>query len=194
MHHGSDANGYEAVAARFISVRNPSIGVAPVRAWAERLPRGASVLDLACGSGEPLGRTLIETGLSVYAVDASPTLAAEFRRRFPGVPVACEPAEESAFHHRTFAGVLSWGLLFLLEGESQRALIARVAACLEPGGSFLFTAPSQTCIWTDMLTGRTSRSLGADAYRAALREAGLDLIAEHDDEVGNHYYEARRGL
>lgn len=188
----ADASGYEAVAARFIAARNPSIGVARVKAWAERLPPGAPVLDLGSGSGEPLGRTLVEAGLSVYAVDASPTLAAEHRRRFPRVPVACERAEESGFHGRSFAGVLAWGLLFLLEDGTQRSLIARVARRLEPGGSFLFTAPRQACIWTDMLTGRASRSLGVDAYGEAIRRAGLDLIAEYDDEAGNHYYETIR--
>jgi hypothetical protein len=33
-------------------------------------------------------------------------------------------------------------------------------------------------------------SLGADAYRALLAHAGLDVRAEYDDEGDNHYYEA----
>jgi SAM-dependent methyltransferase len=125
-------------------------------------------------------------------VDASPTLAAAFARRFPQAQVACEPAEESSLFGMTFDGIVAIGLLFLLAPDVQLVVIDRVAAALRPGGRFLFTAPAHACTWSDLLTGRPSVSLGADAYRRALADAGLNLVAEHVDEGENHYYEAAR--
>jgi SAM-dependent methyltransferase len=166
------------------------VGAAAVRRWARSLPRGAAVLDLGCGHGVPLAAALLEEGCAVHGVDASPTLVAAFRRRFPGVPVACEPVEDSAFFGRSFDAVLAWGLLFLLPDGAQRGLVRRVGAALAPGGRFLFTAPAAACTWTDVLTGRPSRSLGSEGYRAALADAGLVLSGQHVDEGDNDYHEA----
>jgi hypothetical protein len=41
-----------------------------------------------------------------------------------------------------------------------------------------------------VLTGRPSRSLGAEAYLSALADAGLTLGAQVVDEGENHYVEA----
>lgn len=56
-------------------------------------------------------------------------------------------------------------------------------------GRLLFTSPAQTCRWNDVLTGRESISLGADAYKAAMAEAGLTGVGEYVDEGENHYYD-----
>lgn len=84
--------------------------------------------------------------------------------------------------------MLAWGLLFLLEPGAQARVIEKVARALKPGGRFLFTAPREPVEWLDGMTGRPSRSLGEDAYRRLLREAGLTWIADARDEGGNHYY------
>jgi len=161
-----------------------------VRRWAHSLPQGASVLDLGCGHGVPISMTLIEEGVVVYGVDASPSLTAAFQCRFPHAPVACEAVEDSPFFGRTFDGVIAVGLMFLLPGEGQRQLIGKVAQALNPGGRFLFTSPAQVCTWIDKLTGRQAQSLGVEAYRAALAESGFALAGEHVDEGDNHYYDA----
>jgi SAM-dependent methyltransferase len=185
------SNGWEAVAEEFMRLRSPT-GLATIRNWAASLPRGGSVLDVGAGSGEPLTAALIEEGFDVSAVDASPTMVAAFQRRFPGVEVACEPAETSHFFDRTFDGALAIGLVFLLPVDSQSELIRRMAAALKPGGRWLFSAPSQVCAWDDLLTGRPSSSLGADEYRRIVASSGLQLVGEHVDEGENHYYEARK--
>ena len=185
------SNGWEAVAEEFMRLRSTT-GLATVRKWAASLPRGGSVLDVGAGSGEPLTAALIEEGLDASAVDASPTMVAAFRRRFPGVEVACEPAERSRFFDRTFDGALAIGLVFLLPAKSQREVIRRMAAALKPGGRLLFSAPRQVCVWEDLLTGQPSSSLGADEYRRIIAGSGLHLIGEHVDEGETHYYEARK--
>jgi SAM-dependent methyltransferase len=187
------SNGYEAVAAEFLAHRGRStIGIETVREWARALPQGASILDLGCGDGVPVASTLLSHGFTLHAVDASPSMVAAFLRRFPNTPAACEPVETSELFGRTFDGVVAVGLIFLLAPEPQRTVIRKAARALQPGGRFLFTAPAQRCTWTDVLTGRPSISLGAEAYRATLAEAGLDVLLEPEDEGDNHYYSARK--
>ena len=187
------SNGYKAVATDLIAVRQQSrIGLARIHVWGRSLPQGASILDLGCGFGVPISQALINDGFVIYGVDASSSLITEFRRRFPDVNVACEAVEDSRFFDRTFDGVIAVGLLFLMSEDSQRDLIRRVGLALNSGGRFLFTAPAQSCTWTDILTGRESLSLGADAYKAIIADAGLTLVGEHSDEGDNHHYDTCR--
>jgi 2-polyprenyl-3-methyl-5-hydroxy-6-metoxy-1,4-benzoquinol methylase len=183
------SNGYEALAEAFVSGRVRSqIGVATVRAWGRSLPRGASILDVGCGPGVPISEALMADGFDVHGIDASPSMMAAFRKRFPHAPAACEAVEDSRFFDRTFDAVVSWGLMFLLPPETQAVLIAKAARALKPGGRFLFTAPWQVGEWNDLLTGRRSISLGYDAYKTLLEAEGLVRVGEDVDEGDNHYY------
>ncbi|MBL8148328.1 MAG: class I SAM-dependent methyltransferase [Blastocatellia bacterium] len=183
------SNGWEAVAHQFIAQRS-SIGAATVQTWCQMLPAGASVLDIGCGTGVPISEALINKGCVVYGVDASPSLVAEFNRQFPQAQTACEPVEESQFFGRKYDGIVAIGLLFLLHPDVQQALIQRVSTALKPGGRFLFSAPIQKAAWADLTTGRQSVSLGDEAYRQALADAGLKVIGEYFDEGENHYYDS----
>ena len=189
-----DSSGYEAVANIYIAGRGTrarvgdSIGAAVVKAWADAFPPGATVLDLGSGPGEPSTRILREAGLTTYAVDASPTMVAAFRERFPGVPIERNTVEASEFFNRTFNGVLAWGLMFLIDPAAQVLVIEKVARALEPHGRFLFTAPREPLQWLDGMTGRPSQSLGEHTYERLLRDAGLTWVADAEDEGGNYYY------
>lgn len=198
MGKGTDdgSNGYEAVANTYIAGRGSgagqSIGAAVVRVWADTFPPGAQVLDLGSGPGEPSTRILQEAGLRPYAIDASPTMVAAFRELFPSVPIERSTVEASAFFHRTFDGILAWGLLFLLDPAAQALVIEKVARTLEPKGRFLFTAPLQPLAWLDGMTGLPSQSLGEHGYERLLGDAGLKWVASAEDEGGNHYYFAEK--
>jgi 2-polyprenyl-3-methyl-5-hydroxy-6-metoxy-1,4-benzoquinol methylase len=185
------SNGYEERAETFIRNRFPQIGKSVARAWAESQAPGAEVLELGCGHGV-ITEVLIESGLKVSVVDASPTLLRVFRQRFPTVPTECAAAEESSFFGRTFDGVIAIGLLFLLPEEAQRTVLRKVASVLRSGGRFLFTAPQQKVEWIDILTRQPSRSLGAPVYEAILREQGLHVSWGITDEGENHYFFATR--
>ncbi len=185
------SNGYDAIAREFIAVRSAT-GREAVKKWASSLPAGCAVIDVGAGHGEPLTSVLIDGGLDVSALDASPKMVAAFKERFPGVPIACEAAEASEFFDRTFDAALAVGLIFLLPEDGQRALVRGLSKALRPGGRLLFSAPWQTGEWTDILTGHTSRSLGSEAYGALLKENGLSLSDRYEDEEANHYYEAVR--
>lgn len=159
-----------------------------MRKWAVRLQPGASILDLGCGNGVPISEALLREGFAVYGVDASETLVAKFRERFPGVAVECSSVEESTFFGRTFDAVVAWGLMFILPPESQRILISKVARALNRPGHFLFTSPKEARSWSDSMTGLPSVSLGQEAYERELAAHGLALVGHDEDEGGNFYY------
>lgn len=185
------SNGYEAIARHFVGARTPSIGPSTVQGWAKRLPTGASVLELGCGFGL-ITQVLVDAGFEVYAIDASPTLLAMCRERFPNIPTACEAAEESDFFGRTFDAVVAWGLLFLLPEDTQRAFIPKMAAALKPGGRLLFTSERDPLAWNDSLTDQRSVALGFNEYVRLLEKGGLQMDGTDQDVGGNFYYFARK--
>jgi len=187
------ASAYEAHAHAILQGRDASmIGSQVVEQWARALPQGAEVLELACGGGYPITRVLHAAGLKLWAVDSSPTLLAEFERRFPSVQVQCARVQDSDFFGRTYDAVIAEGLLFLLPEHDQLALIERVAKVLVPGGRFLFTAPIEIGSWTDLNTGMACQSLGQARYEACLNAAGFRVLGTVVDKGGNNHYEAER--
>jgi predicted TPR repeat methyltransferase len=189
------SHGYEDIAPLFINSRGKAtegIGASQVRDWVREFPKNSVFLDLGCGTGIPVSKIIMDAGMTVYGVDASPTMVKTFCENFPGVPVACEAAEESSFFNRSFDGIISWGLLFLLPKKSQEIIIKKSSEALCKGGRFLFTATSIQAEWKDAMTGRDSLSLGAEKYRELIKASGLSLLEEFEDEGENHYYHCVR--
>jgi cyclopropane fatty-acyl-phospholipid synthase-like methyltransferase len=189
----SVASAYEAHALEFLAVRDRSLmGADIVSHWARSLPAGAEVIEIACGGGYPVTRALVEAGVKLWAIDASPTLLEIFRSRFPHIPTQCSLALDSDYFGRKFGAAVSIGLLFLLEEPEQVALLQRVSEILLPGGQFLFTAPVQTATWRDLITGRECRSLGEARYVQILEHAGFRVIGTHVDQGENNHYQVQR--
>lgn len=181
---------YEKNARQFLCKRDGSnIGSEVVRGWAHKLPKNAKVLELACGGGYPITKTLVEAGVKLWAEDSSKTLIETFQSRFPSVAMKCERVQESQFFNRKFDAAIAIGLLFLLPEPEQMALIKKISNFLIPGGRFLFTSPIETGAWQDMNTGIQCYSLGYKKYKEALEKSGFRIIANFYDEGKNNYYE-----
>lgn len=189
------SNGYEHHASTFIRCRSKGInavGASSVRHWAKSLPPNATVIDVGCGAGDPISKALADEGLTIYGIDASPSMVQIFKQNFPNTPVSCEAAEDSSFFNRQFDAIIAWGLLFLLSEDTQVVVIQKMANALYTGGKLLFTAPSQKMTWKDAITEIESVSLGAEKYKELLAASGLSLIEEFEDEGENHYYHAEK--
>lgn len=197
LRHGSDrmiddsAAAYERNAQEYLSLRDRStIGVEVVERWAKSIYPGTEVLEIGCGGGFPVSRVLVDAGFKLWAVDSSPTLLSEFKKRFPNIPVDCSRALESTYFGRKFGAVIAIGFVFLLQTEEQAAFIQQVSNLITTGGRFLFTAPLEIGTWKDINTGQECRSLGRKRYESLLRGAGFRIVATYEDEGLNNYYDA----
>lgn len=185
------SRGYNDVASEFMAART-NIGVGLIRRWAHALSPRSEIIDIGAGHGKPLTAELLAAGHSVWAIDASPVLLRDLKSNFPQVCVACEAAEDSDFFERSFDAALMVGLIFLLDERVQARVLKRLQKAIKPNGKLLFSAPAEVGEWQDLLTEQSSWSLGCDEYRTLLEDAGFSLIATHEDEGRNHYYEACR--
>ena len=95
------------------------------RNWMDRfrelLPRSAHVLDIGCGSGEPIARYLIDQGCSVTGVDSSPEMIGMFAANFPkqvGIVADMRKLQLDA----DYDGLLAWDSFFHLNHDDQRAM------------------------------------------------------------------------
>jgi 2-polyprenyl-3-methyl-5-hydroxy-6-metoxy-1,4-benzoquinol methylase len=100
--------------------------------FAGLLPDGAEVLDLGCGSGEPVARLLLDAGFRVTGADFSRAMLGIARQTFPCAEWIEADMRDLALG-RTFDGIVAWHSIFHLTVEEQRAALPRIAAHLRPG-------------------------------------------------------------
>jgi len=103
-----------------------------------RLPAGAKILDVGCGTGH-LAARLAARGFRVTGIDASPAMLAYARRNAPGEVFVEADARDFRLKERFDAAVSTFDTLnhLLLFADLARA-VKRVAAALQPGAPFLF--------------------------------------------------------
>lgn len=132
---------YERTAAAWDQVRSRSPFFE--RVWLDRfiaeLPAQGTILDIGCGSGEPLARYFVESGFAVTGIDSSPSMIARCTDRFPGHRWFIEDMRHLSLGRR-FDGVIAWHSFFHLKAEDQRPMFARFAAHTAPGGVLMFTS------------------------------------------------------
>lgn len=146
--------------------------------WLDRfaagLPAGATILDVGCGSGWPIGAALLERGLQVIGVDASPGLIAHAQATLPAGVWSVGDMRES-LPLGPFDGVLAWHSLFHLSPDDQKKVLPKLAACVAEGGRLMFTSGQAYGEIIGDWRGEPlyHASLGPEAYRAPLADAGL---------------------
>jgi SAM-dependent methyltransferase len=161
--------------------------------WLDRflyhVPRGGTVLDLGCGTGEPIAQYILSLGYRIVGCDASPSLIALCRARFPKAEWLVVDMRELALGRR-FDGMIAWDSFFHLTMDNQRAMFVRFAAHANPGAPLLFTSGSEAGESIGSYHGEPlyHASLDPTEYRRLLEHHGFTVQAyERDDaDCGGH--------
>lgn len=112
-------------------------------------PAGGSILDLGCGTGEPIAQFFIDKGFKVTGVDGSKKMIALCKKRFPNEHWIVSDMREINLNQQ-FDVVLAWHSFFHLDHNSQRKMFKIFNAHIKPGGLLVFTSgEEEEEIWSD---------------------------------------------
>lgn len=171
------------------------------RTWHDRfvalLQEGATVLDLGCGGGIPVGQHIAAHGMRVTGVDSSPSLIALCRARLADQEWLVADMRTLKLA-RTFDGILAWDSYFHLRPEQQRAMFDVFAAHAHGGTILLFNTGPRFGVAMGSYRGDPlyHASLDASEYRELLARHDFALIdhAVEDPQAGGRtVWLARRG-
>ncbi len=173
--------------------RNRSTDLILERGWMERfvalLPSGGSVLDLGCGSGQPIARHLLESGFAVVGVDSSPNLIAKCRNRFPEAEWVVADMR-TLFINQKFDGLIAWDSFFHLSHKDQRGMFAIFREHASSGAPLLFTTGTEHGEAIGSFEGESlyHASLAPEEYRTHLASYGFKVLGHvvEDPKCGRH--------
>jgi SAM-dependent methyltransferase len=163
------------------------------RAWLDRfrdlLPAGASVLDIGCGSAEPIARYLVAQGCNVTGVDSSPEMIAFCAASFPDLEWHVADMRTLSLARR-FDGILAWDSFFHLCPDDQRRMFPIFRQHAASRAALMFTSGPAHGEAIGSYKGEPlyHASLDAAEYRALLNANGFDVAAHmvEDPDCGNH--------
>ncbi len=181
---------YDAVASQFDRDRTKSL---MERFYLDelrsRLNGRAAVLDLGCGSGEPIARYFIEAGCRVTGVDAAPAMLALCRERFPGMTWLKGDMRSLALGQR-FDAIIAWDSFFHLTADDQRRMFPVFQQHTAPRGLLLFTSGPSAGVAMGNIYGHElfHASLDAEEYARLLSDHRFEVLVHRaeDPECGNH--------
>lgn len=181
---------YEANATAFDRQRNRHL---IEQDWLTRfialLPASARVLDIGCGTGEPIARHLLMQGVDVTGVDASKAMIARCRQRMAHATWHAADMRTLDLGAR-FDGLLAWDSFFHLTPGDQRGMFAIFTRHAAPGAALMFTSGPRAGEAIGAWQGAElyHAGLDEDEYRRLLAAHGFDVVAHaaKDPGCGGH--------
>jgi SAM-dependent methyltransferase len=153
--------------------------------WHDRLiamlPKGASVLDLGCGSGHPVARHMAAQGLKVTGVDSSPTFISLCRSRLPGHTWIVSDMRTLSLK-QSFHGILAWDSFFHLTPADQRGMFDVFREHTAPSTVLMFNAGPRHGEAIGSYRGDPLYHLDPADYATLLEGIGFKIVAHVVDD------------
>jgi ubiquinone/menaquinone biosynthesis C-methylase UbiE len=153
-------------------------------------PPPGKVLDVGCGSGEPLARYFVENGYQVTGIDFVDEMLEMCRARFPLMNWHAMDMRQLDIPDQ-FEIVIAWDSFFHLSPDDQRGMFPRFARHTARGGVLIFTSGSTEggAIGGDLCGDLLYHgSLDTAEYAHLLDRHGYDVVVHslQDPECGGH--------
>ena len=183
--------GYDRCSAAYDAARqgdaNPKLAL-----LISRLRDGAQVLDVGCGAGVPIARSLAER-FAVTGVDLSVEQIERARTQVPQGTFIHSDVMAVDFPSASFDAIVSFYAIFHLPREEQPELFRRIYTWLKPGGYLLATlaAFAEEADLDDDFFGVTMywSNYGLEEYQRLLTEIGFHLL--ETSIIGHGYDESQ---
>ncbi len=153
------------------------------------LKPGASILDLGCGTGEPIAKFFIDHGMKITGIDGSPNMVALCKERFPEQQWQVGDMRHISLGRR-FDAILAWDSFFHLPQDAQRRMFSLFKEHIAEGGILIFTSGPKEGEVYGMMDSQSfyHASLSLEEYRKLLAEHGFTVLLHkvEDPDCGEH--------
>ena len=156
--------------------------------WLERfvalLPDNPKILDIGCGSGEPIARYFIEKDISITGVDFSKSLLDIAKSRFPNNPWHYQDMRDLAFDEK-YDGIIAWHSFFHLTPDDQPKTLEKFSDHLLPNGVLMLTVGSEEGLAIGHIGNDKvyHASLSTEEYKTLLDRLGIQIIEFMIDDI-----------
>ena len=178
------AEAYQQIADWFDANRGKSMWEKPYLDRVIALAPGKKLLDLGCGSGEPMAAYFIAQGFGVTGMDIAPRMVDIAAARFPAHRWHVGDMRTADFGG-SYDVILAWDSFFHLTGDAQRAIIAKFGRHAAPGAVLLFNTGGAEGTSYGVMQGHDIHhaSLAPEEYKSLLETAGFKVIVHTVDDV-----------
>jgi len=157
------------------------------RPWLDRflalIRRGGSIVDIGCGSGEPIARYFIDAKCKVTGVDSAPAMIGRCKQRFPSETWIVADMRWLTLD-RTFDGILAWDSFFHLRPDDQRKMFPIFRSHAAPKAALMINTGPQAGEAIGSYHGEPlyHASLAPSEYRQLLAENGFEVVSHVAEE------------
>jgi ubiquinone/menaquinone biosynthesis C-methylase UbiE len=153
-------------------------------------PPPGKVLDVGCGSGEPIARYFFGRGYEITGIDFADEMLAMCRTRFPTMTWRTMDMRHLDLPDR-FEIVIAWDSFFHLGPNDQRAMFPRFSRHTAEGGVLMFTSGTSEgeAVGGDLCGDQLYHgSLDTAEYARQLDRHGYDVVLHRigDPDCGGH--------
>lgn len=154
----------------------------------KHIPSEGKILDVGCGTGEPIARFLLEKSYKLTGVDASKKMIELCMKRFPDGKWLLADMRTLDLQEQ-FDAVIAWHSFFHLPHDDQRATLKLLATFVSQDGLLIFTSgPECGEVWSD--NGGYDlyhASLSSEEYEQILTDNGFKVLTHkiNDPECGD---------
>lgn len=198
MEEGSQDNdtelvrmGYDRAAASYAAGRDLFHNQRYLDRFAELLPPPATVVDVGCGSGNPISGFLVAHGYDVIGVDLSPKQIELARQLVPKGRFEVRNMLELNPGEYNVDGLVSFYAIFHTQRDRHADLLKTLASFLRPGGILLITMGASEWEGREEFHGVDMfwSHFDATKNREILERAGFDVVLDEIDASANEQHQ-----
>lgn len=178
--------GYDKLADLYTTEREKFDNWAEVKAFTEKLPENARVLDAGSGTGMPVAEFLVKSGFEVIGIDISSGMVETARRNVPKANFQQMDMTRLNLPPASFDGVISTYAIIHIPRELHAGIFRSFHSILKPGGVMLVSVASWA--WEEF-----ADYMGVDMFwshydpdksQSLITTAGFDIEFARDVEAG----------